>query len=391
MGIDMIITDHHQAGKVIPKPLALIYTNKIGGSALAWFFAREINKKFDIKERLELAAIGTIADQLALIGPNRSIVKYGLEILNHTKRPGLLALYAEAGLTKIGTYEIGFMIAPRINSMGRLKHGLDSLRLLCTRDSAKAKEIARKIGLTNRERQKIVDDVLVHARSSYKNIEKEYVIVLAHESYHEGVIGLAAAKLVEEFYRPAIILSKNADISKASARSISGFNIIDAIRELDNLYIEGGGHPMAAGFSIKTENINIFTREINKIAKKYITDDILQRKLKIDVEIDFSQINSKLIESLKLFEPTGIGNPTPSFITKGVEIIEARTVGRDAKHLKLKFKQDEQIIDSIYFGGGEFYSEIDACKNADIAFQIEEDYWSGYKKTQLKIKDIHCH
>jgi single-stranded-DNA-specific exonuclease len=395
MGIDMIISDHHQSGKSFPKPLALIYTTKIGGSALAWFFAREIlagfkipDSRFSIRERLQLAAIGTIADQLPLIGPNRSIVRYGLEFLNRTKRPGLLALFKEAGLTEIGPYEVGFMIAPRINSMGRLKHGLESLRLLCTHDAGKASEIAANIGRTNSERQKIVDEVILHARKSFKNLEGQSVIVLAHESYHEGVIGLAAAKLVEEFYRPAIVLSKKGKIAKASARSISGFNIIEAIRKLESLYIEGGGHPMAAGFSIETKNIAAFTKEINKIAAKLITKDLLQRKIKIDLEIDFKQINRKLIEGIKEFEPTGLGNPTPSFVSKNVEIVDTRTVGRDAKHLKLKLRQDEQIFDSIFFGGGEIYSKLKQGSKADLVFQVEEDYWNGLAKIQLKIRDI---
>ena len=395
MGIDMIISDHHQSGKSLPKPLALIYTTKIGGSALAWFFAREIisgfkisDSRFSIRERLQLAAIGTIADQLPLIGPNRSVVRYGLVFLNRTKRPGLLALFKEAGLTEIGPYEVGFMIAPRINSMGRLKHGLESLRLLCTHDAGKASEIAANIGRTNSERQKIVDEVILHARKSFKNIESQSVIVLAHESYHEGVIGLAAAKLVEEFYRPAIVLSKKGKIAKASARSISGFNIIEAIRKLESLYIEGGGHPMAAGFSIETKNIAVFTKEINKIAAKLITKDLLQRKIKIDLEIDFKQINRKLIEVIKEFEPTGLGNPTPSFVSKNIEIVDTRTVGRDARHLKLKLKQDEQIFDSIFFGGGEIYSKLKQGSKADLVFQVEEDYWNGLAKIQLKIRDI---
>jgi single-stranded-DNA-specific exonuclease len=395
LGIDMIISDHHQSGKSLPKPLALIYTTKIGGSALAWFFAREIvlgvkipDSRFSIRERLQLVAIGTIADQLPLIGPNRSVVRYGLEFLNRTKRPGLLALFKEAGLTEIGPYEIGFMIAPRINSMGRLKHGLESLRLLCTHDAVKASEIAANIGRTNSERQKIVDEVVLHARKSFKNLESQSVIVLAHESYHEGVIGLAAAKLVEEFYKPAIVLSKKGKIAKASARSISGFNIIEAIRKLESLYIEGGGHPMAAGFSIETKNISVFTKEINKIAKGLLTKDLLQRKIKIDLEIDFRQINRKLTEVIKEFEPTGLGNPAPSFVSKNVEIIDTRTVGRDARHLKLKLRQDEQIFDSIFFGGGEIYSKLKPGSKADLVFQVEEDYWNGLAKIQLKIRDI---
>jgi single-stranded-DNA-specific exonuclease len=395
LGIDMIISDHHQSGKSLPKPLALVYTTKIGGSALSWFFAREIisgfkipDSRFSIRERLQLAAIGTIADQLSLIGPNRSVVRYGLEFLNRTKRPGLLALFKEAGLTEIGPYEVGFMIAPRINSMGRLKHGLESLRLLCTHDLGKASEIAANIGRTNSERQKIVDEVILHARKSFKNLEGQSVIVLAHESYHEGVIGLAAAKLVEEFYRPAIVLSKKGKIAKASARSISGFNIIEAIRKLEKLYIEGGGHPMAAGFSIETKNISVFTKEINKIAKGLLTKELLQRKIRIDLELSFKQINKRLTEVIKEFEPTGLGNPAPSFVSKNIEIIDTRTVGRDARHLKLKLRQDEQIFDSIFFGGGEIYSKLKPGSKADLVFQVEEDYWNGLAKIQLKIRDI---
>ena len=291
-------------------------------------------------------------------------------------------------MNEIGPYEVGFMIAPRINSMGRLKHGLESLRLLCTKEKLKPDRLQQISGNTNSERQKIVDEVVTHARNSYKNIERQSVIVLAHESYHEGVIGLAAAKLVEEFYRPAIVLSKKGEIAKASARSISGFNIIEAIRKLDKLYIEGGGHPMAAGFSIETKNIEMFTKEINKIAKKFITKELLQRKIKIDLELNFKEINSNLVEKLKEFEPTGLGNPSPTFISTKVEIVDARTVGRDAKHLKLKLKQDEQVFDSIFFGGGENYSKLAPGSIIDIVYQPEENLWNGYKKVQLKIKDI---
>lgn len=392
MGIDMIISDHHQKGKVLPEPLSLIYTTKIGGSALAWFFAREISKNFgipnfDVKERLQFAAIGTLADQIPLTGLNRSVVKYGLEELNKTKRPGLLALYKEAGITEIGPYEVGFIIAPRINSMGRLKHGLESLRLLCTTDKLRGLRLAGEIAKTNQERQKIVDEVVVHAMAG-TGTNIPYVIVLANESYHEGVIGLAAAKLVEKFYRPAIVMSKGSDVSKASGRSIAGFNIIENIRKLESYYIEGGGHPMAAGFSIKTENIEIFTEKINKLAKDLLTEEILQKRIKIDCEIGFDLIDESLIKLMSLFEPTGIGNPQPNFLSKRVEIIDAKTIGREKKHLKLKLKQNEHIFDSIYFNGGEMYSKLEPGMKLDIVYGVEENIWNGYKSIQLKIKDI---
>jgi single-stranded-DNA-specific exonuclease len=395
MGIDVIIIDHHQKGLQKLNTLFIIHSTFVCGSALAWFFSREIIKRSDllinnIQERLQLAAIGTIADQLPLTGSNRSIVKYGLVELNKTKRPGLLELFKEARLTKvdtinnIGTYEVGYVIAPRINAMGRLKHGIESLRLLCTKNREKAFEIASGIGRTNSERQKIVEEVLLLAR---KKVTNEKVIVIAGENYHEGVIGLAAGRLVEEFYRPAIVLSVNGDVSKASARSISGFNIIEAIRSID-LHIEGGGHPMAAGFSITTENIEIFSKKINKFAEGILTDEMLQKKLKIDCQIDFELINMDLVSKLKSFEPTGLGNFTAVFLSKKVEILDVRPVGREARHLKLKLKQNEHIFDSIFFGGGENYSELAPGSLADVVYSVEENVWNGNISLQLKIKDI---
>lgn len=393
MGIDMIITDHHQKGDMPPKPLALIYTPEVSGSALSWFFSREVakglgleNHKEKIEERLQLAAIGTIADQLPLTGPNRSVVKFGLKALNDTKRPGLLALFKEAGITNVGPYEVGFVIAPRINSMGRLKHGLESLRLLCTRDRVKAVQISQNIGKVNNDRQKIVEEVVTHALK--ENLEKMNVIVLSSESYHEGVIGLAAARLVEKFYRPAIVLSVKGDIAKASARSISGFNIIEAIRKLQKYYIEGGGHPMAAGFSIEVNKIEIFTKKINALSKELLTEDVLKRKLKIDCEIDFKLVNGKLLRELELFEPTGLGNPAPTFISKGVEIMEVKSVGKTSSHLKLKVKQDDQFFDSIFFGGGENYSDLSKGQIVDLVYGIEENVWNGNYSIQLKVKDL---
>ena len=301
LGIDVIITDHHQPGKTVPKSFATVHTTKIGGAAVAWILSRELGKK----SGLELAAVGTIADQLPLIGANRSFAKYGLEVLNKTKREGLLALFEEAAIKsgEIGPYEVGFLIAPRINATGRLTHAIDSLRLLCTKDKYRAKVLAGEIGRTNAQRQKIVEEVVLHARERLKDGVKDNVIILAHESYHEGVIGLAAAKLVEEFYRPAIVLSKKGKIAKASARSISGFNIIEAIRKLEGLYLEGGGHPMAAGFSISTVKIAKFTKGINKIAAQELTPEILSRRLKIDAEVHFNQLNQELFAKIRKFEP----------------------------------------------------------------------------------------
>ena len=320
------------------------------------------------------------------------MVKYGLSALNETTRLGLLALFREAGIEEVGTYEVNYMIAPRINAMGRISHGLDSLRLLCTKNTGKARELSFLLSKTNAERQKIVDDVLIKAKSLYRNNSNK-LLVISHSSFHEGVIGLAAGKLTEEFYRPAIVLSKKGEISKASARSISGFNIIEAIRKLDDLILEGGGHPMAAGFSIKTTLIEDFSKRMDELAAPLLTKEVLSRKLRIDMEIDFNQINGELVESINHFEPTGLGNPTATFATRSVEVASAKLVGRDSKHLKLKLAsptggQDSVSFDAIAFGMGGISQKLSPDTKVDVVFNIEENIWNGNQKLQLKVKDL---
>lgn len=391
LGIDVIVTDHHQKGKKLPKAHSIIHTTQIGGAGISWIFSNELYKEFDSKKTpsLELVAIGTIADQIPLLQANRSFVKYGLDKLNKTKRPGLLALFKEAGVKKgqIGTYTIGFIIAPRLNAMGRLEHAIDSLRLLCTTSQKRADNLAKKVGKTNSERQKIVENVVVHARKRARSNGTDGLIFVSHESYHEGVIGLAASRLVEEFYRPSIVLSKGRKVSKASARSIPGFNIIEAIRNMDDMLLSGGGHPMAAGFSINTKDLDKFSKKLSEITSDLLSDDILERVLKIDLEIDFSHINWNLMRSLKKFEPTGIGNPTPSFATTKVSVLSSRTVGKNGGHLKLRLVKDNEVFDAIGFGMGELAQKIDD-EPIDISYNLEENVWRGKSSLQLKLKDI---
>jgi single-stranded-DNA-specific exonuclease len=385
LGIDIIITDHHEPGRKVPRPEALIHTTQIGGAAVAWILAREIKPS---KSGLELVAIGTIADQLPLTSANRSFAKWGLRELNKTKRLGLTALFSEAGITQgeIGPYQVGFMIAPRINAMGRVLHAIDSLRLLCTKSPTRARQLASLLNKTNLQRQRIVEEVVIHARESVQ--DQKGVIVLAHESYHEGVIGLAAARLVEEFYRPAIVISKKGTVAKASARSISGFNIIETIRKVEELLLEGGGHPMAAGFSIKPGRIGEFIKRINQVARPLLTEEILTKKLKVDLEISFENVNQDLFTLVKSFEPTGVGNPAPTFVTRGVSILDARAVGRDATHLKLKLEQGSRQFGAIAFGMGSLYAKLSSSIKVDIAFQLAENTFNGRTDLELKIKDL---
>ena len=272
--------------------------------------------------------------------------------------------------------------------MGRMQHAVDSLRLLCTTNPDRARVLASDLGKTNKERQKVVSEVTLHAQNIVLTKKWAGAIVLAHETYHEGVIGLAAGKLAEEYYRPTIVLAKGTEISKASARSISGFNIIEALRKVEDLLEGVGGHPMAAGFSIKTKKLEIFEKRFEEISAPLLSNEVLQRIQKIDLKLDFNLISRELVEKLKKFEPFGVGNPKPTFATYNVEILNSKPVGNEGKHLKMTFKKDNNIFEAIGFGLGKFYESILSRKRVDIVYVVEENVWNGKVELQLNIKDI---
>ena len=383
--IDVIVTDHHQPSKIKPKAFAIIHTTQIAGSAVAWILARELG----YKDGLELTALGTIADQMPLTNANRSFAKYGLEALKKTKRVGLIELMSEAAikLENIGTYEVNYIIAPRINSMGRLASAIDSLRLLCTRDKKRAKQLANLVSRTNLERQKIVEKISISVRAKAMENQNE-LIFIADESYHEGVIGLAAGRLTEEFYKPAIVISVGKEFSKGSARSITGFNIVEAITEHSDLLVAHGGHRMAAGFTIKTSKIEDFRKRLNKNAKEKLTEELLNRKLKIDCELDFNLINWELVKKIKEFEPNGLGNPAPTFVTYSAEVIDVKLLGADKKHLKLKLKKGGKFFDAIGFNLAKDFGDIMKGTKVDFVYSIDENVWNGTTTLQLKMKDL---
>lgn len=395
LGIDVVLTDHHQIGKKLPRAHAIVHTDVVCGAGVAWIVAREIDKRLAnsgslIDELLDLAAIGTISDQMPLVGANRSFAKYGLEVLSHTKRCGLLALFESCAIDthKVGTYEVNYLIAPRINAMGRLESAMDSLRLVCTTNDKKARELATLLGRTNTERQKMVEEMVMHAKTEAAKREWLGAIVLAHETYHEGVIGLIASKLVDEYYRPAIVLSKKDGVSKASARSIHGFNIIENIRKLDHLLSGGGGHPMAAGFSIETEKIEEFVAQMEILSKEILTSEMLLRKLRVDTVIPFKLISMDFIDKMQAFNPVGIGNPTPVFVTQKVYVEDAVLIGADKRHIKMHLSKDGFAFEAIAFNFAHVYPMISPESPLDIVYSVEENIWNGRSTIQLKIKDM---
>lgn len=395
LGMDVIVTDHHTKPEKLPRTTT-VHTTSTSGAGISWFLASRLDDG-NTDELLALASIGIIADLIPLIGINRLFVRKGLEVIRKTERVGLKALIADAGITQesIGTYEISHMIAPRLNAMGRLDHALDALRLLCTGQEDKAMILARKLGLTNRERQKMTEDMTLHAMEFYKGDTRQKegtnaqkLIFISHHSYNPGVIGLVAGKLVEEFYLPAVVLAVGPEVSKASARSIAGFNIVEAIRSCSDLLIDVGGHPMAAGFTVETSRIGELKERMEAIAAETITEETLLRKLSVDLELPIAMATEELWQAIRQFEPFGLGNMQPVFASRGLEVLDAKLVGANAKHLKLKLGAGRTVLDAIGFGMGDVYPALRPDSPIDVAYNLDVNTWNGRSSVQLKLKDI---
>ncbi len=410
LGIDVIVTDHHVKPDKVPDCL-LVHTTQLAGSGVSWFVAKTLllstpgvdeagtskatlshsgsTPGVEAMDLLALAALGTIADLVPLTGANRAIAKYGMAAMKTTHRVGLNALMADAGITKEGieTYMISHMLAPRLNAMGRLEHALDALRLLCTTDEAKAKVLAEKLGMTNKERQQLTEDTVVHAHTILPDTSKK-LIFIAHESYNQGIIGLVAGKLVEEYYRPAIVIAKGGEFSKASARSITGFNIIEAIRTCTDLLVDAGGHPMAAGFTVETKKIEKLKTKMEKLAEKVLRDELLIRTLKIDMEIPVTMIKETLWKQIQSMAPFGIGNPEPVFASKNVKLTDTRLIGATKKHLKFKVNTPIGPIDAIGFNMADIQTKLKPGEPVDVAYTIDMNEWNGRRNIQLKVRDI---
>ncbi len=401
-GIDVIITDHHVADKKLPDAYAIVHTTNLCGAGVAYLLSKELKSKSQPRRdprtkddnHLELAALGTIADLVPLTGANRAIVKNGLEKLCKTKRPGLMELFKQAGIDReiFTTYEVGYLICPRLNATGRIGSAMDSLRLLCTNDRNRAESLAEKLELINKERQMMMRDQVLQAieETRDKKQEAKSLLFAASKNYNQGVIGLIAGKLVEKFYRPAIVLSVGEIYTKASARSVSGFNLIEFLRSFEKHFINVGGHPMAAGFTIETKKLDSFQKALEQKAEEIIDEDILKRKLKIDCELEFPYIDTSLHKAIQNLSPFGMGNPEPVFMTKGVEIKNVKTVGALGKHLKLELgiRDKELWIDAIAFGLGEDFADLKIGDIIDIVYTIDENTWNGNTKLQLKVRDI---
>lgn len=401
LGIEVIITDHHlpkhkNSQPFFPQALAIIHTTKLAGAGVAWFFSREIikslkSKIYHPKSNLDLAALGTIADMVPLLNANRSLAKFGLDRIRLSQRPGLIALAKTAAidLSLLDDYQVSYVLAPRLNALGRLEHALDALRLLCTSDLHRAEKLAVHLNQTNQLRQDKTQTMFLDAKDKFlKQSGDQPLIFVASKTYHEGVVGLVAGKLMEEFNRPAVVVALGENYSKASGRSLKGFNILKAIRSLEPFLLEHGGHELAAGFTIANKNLKIVAQKLLKLAKKSLLNKELEPAVEVDCQLNFNQINWQLFNALEKFKPFGFANPQPLFATKQVKLLNFRSVGQDNKHLKLSLRGDSLQVDGIAFSFGHLAQKLVPGQLIDITYTIEANDWNNQKTLQLKIKEI---
>ena len=406
-GIDVIVTDHHQPQKDIPSAIAIINPKcdsnypfkELAGVGVSFKVAQALYSKLgknqdDLQNLLDYVALGSIADSVPFIDENRILIKHGLKVLNQTQKEGLKALIMESGINYgiLGTKEVNFALAPRINAAGRLGDSKLALELLLTDSESKARYLSRKLSEINKCRKEIGDNILREARklaSRQVKEENNKVLVLASENWNQGVIGIIASRLVDEFNRPAIVISKKDGMAKGSGRSINGFHLYNVLELCQDVLVNFGGHKLAAGITIESNKIPEFKSMINEISQDFIKEDDLSPELKIDARISLSNINFGLVKDINVLEPFGIGNPQPVFCSYKNTISDWRLVGEKREHIKLKIKEENRTLEGIGFKlsriGNQIFSEN---KVVDLAFNIELNKWNGTENVQLNIKDI---
>lgn len=440
LSIDVIVTDHHLKPEKLPdKAFSIFHIPALSGSGVSYFFSKMVFEYFEAghpkgvyarnlqllasnfaSDYLALASIGTIADLVPLIGPSRSVVKYGLAAFAGTKRIGIKHIMKEAGIDgkPVTPYTIGFVIAPRINAVGRLEHAIDALRLLCTKREDKAEELAGKVSNTNKERQDLVEKSVKEAVEKFEKILRANhsdlrtpavkkpsggfantsvssqklpnIIILHSKDWHEGIIGLIASKLCEKYYRPAIVLTDSDGFLKGSARSIPGFHITDFLRELKKYLIDVGGHPGASGFTMEKAKFDQFVEKAEKKAEKEIGEKDLERTITVDLKIPLAKINRSIVESFAKLEPFGIGNPAPVFLSD-VEILDAKLFGKKNEHLKIIVKDPQKQsfpIEFIAFGSSELYAKLSRNMKTQIVYSLEINRWNGQETIRGRIIQI---
>lgn len=403
IGLDMIVTDHHEPPANLPQCTAVLNPIKPGcpypfkhlsGAGVCLKVAHALLGEVP-EHLLDIACMGTIADLVPLIGENRLIAYYGLKRMNQTSHIGLQQLIALAELedTYIQEHHIGFALGPRINASGRLDTADTAVQLLLSADAAQGKELATKLNQLNMHRQTLVNETTEEAIDWVEQrygLNKPKVLVLAKEGWHEGVLGIVASRLVERYYVPTIVLSIDAPAQKAkgSARSIEGFDMFQALCQCAHLLPRFGGHTMAAGMSLEVEHIDQLRSKLAEIAEQWLSEEDLKPVAWVDVNVEPVEMTIETIEELHMLAPFGMGNPKPVISLTNLTLKGLKQVGAQGQHLKCQLEADGHVLDGIGFGLGDKMSQISSGAKVDVLGDANINEWNGNQKAQVMIKDI---
>ncbi len=404
LGLDVIVTDHHQTGEEMPPAVAVMNPHRAGArypfrglcsAGLAYKVVQAYRMRYGdagvpLESLLDLVALATIADVVPLQDENRGFVREGLAQISRGARCGIRALKQVAGVVRDCSPEtIAFKLAPRLNAAGRLDHAMLGVQLLTTESPAEAQRLAERLDELNRERQKIEAALMSEAVEAVKEEELPAALVLASRRWHVGVVGIAAARLVERFHRPTVVIAIDEHgIGKGSARTIGGFDLYQGLASCRDLLEAFGGHPSAAGVTVRESRLDEFQERFAALVGEWTKGAAAVPTLHVDAEVQLSEVTAKLIKEIGAFHPFGAGNPEPIFAVKGLEVMESRTVGD--KHLKMTVRQGRSLpFDSIGFGMRSLLERgIPDRTPLDLAFLPELNRWNGYDRIQLRIRDL---
>ena len=403
IGIETIITDHHEPGNEIPKAFAVIDNKRkdskypfreLAGVGVVFKLIQAIGIKLGLKEEeylkyLDIVCVGTISDIVPLVDENRVIAKLGLMLIRQTRNIGLKSIIDTSGYTKIDSNSISFGIAPRINACGRMGKAEDALELFLSKNYNEVSELAKKLIDYNKLRQDTEKEIYENAikQIEQNKLDKNNSIIVGGHNWHHGVIGIVSSKITEMYFKPSILLSFEEDgIGTGSGRSIPGFDLHEALTKCLDSVEKFGGHSMAVGLTVKKENFEKFQKEFEQIATSSNVSDIVP-VINIDAKIDFSAINKDMVESLKQLEPFGEGNKMPVFVFKNLKIDSIRALS-EGKHLKLTLKEGNTVVNAIGFNIGSLADEYRIGDRIDVVGVLEINNFNGVESLQINIKDI---
>lgn len=408
IGLDLIISDHHQPAQLLPSAFAVInpkqpgdrYPDKdLAGVGIAYKIAQALVEKLTLSSAhalnfnpaalLDLVALGTVADLAPLVGENRLLVRKGLQCIRTTARQGLFALanVAELQIAKTTAVNIGFVLGPRLNAAGRLESALAAFDLLTTQDLNLAGDLALKLDQQNRERQRVTREIQVQAEEMARAGDPDaHILFAVHPDFNVGVVGLAASRLSEMYYRPAIVGQQGEETTRCSCRSIPEFHITEALDLCAELLVRHGGHAAAAGFTVKNENLPALQIKMKAIAQKELANKDLRPTLAADMEVALYEMKPEVLKYLDYLQPTGYGNLDAVFVSRNLQVKASRTVGAEAKHIKMTLSDGRVTYDAIGFRLG--HLQKDMPPKVDVMYTFETNEFNGRVSLQLNLKDV---